>query len=169
MPPIVPIGLALSSPLGLIARSTLRRMSRRPTTRGDDYGSRLATNLRALIDHQAGGSVNAWATARKLPQSTINKIANGSRGATVGQLEEIADAIGYAPWQLLHPEFAPATMPPMMDAHAMRVAAIYAGIADPALKLKAMAIMEQFDDHALATSEPAPTPLPAPHQGTRGR
>lgn len=119
-------------------------MSRSSEARGPDYQSVLAVNLRRLVAHQTGGSVNAWSARHKLPQSTINKICTGQRSATLTVLEQIQAATGYAPWQLLHPEFNPVRMPPMMDGQAMRVAAIYAHISNPLDKKRAEAIMEQF-------------------------
>lgn len=119
-------------------------MSRATEVQGPTYGSVLAVNLRQLVAHQSGGSVNAWSARHKLPQSTINKICTGQRSATLTVLEQIEDATGYAPWQLLHPDFDPVKMPPMMDDRAMRVAAIYANITDSRDKDRAEAIMEQF-------------------------
>lgn len=119
-------------------------MSRATEVQGATYGSVLAVNLRRLVAHQSGGSVNAWSARYKLPQSTINKICTGQRSATLTVLEQIESATGYAPWQLLHPDFDPVKMPPMMDGRAMRVAAIYANIAEPRDKDRAEAIMEQF-------------------------
>lgn len=141
---IVPSGLGLSSPFGLMAGANLAAMSRAAEVKGELHDSRLATNLRRLIEHQCGGSVNAWCARWKLPQSTINKLCRGTRDATVSVLENIGDATGYEPWQLLHPDFDPVTMPPMMDARAMRVAAIYAGITDQRDRDRAESIMEQF-------------------------
>ena len=119
-------------------------MSRSTEVQGDLYQSTLAVNLRRLVDHQSAGSVNAWCTAHRLPQSTINKICTGQRSATVTVLEDIEERTGYAPWQLVHPDFDPVRMPPMMDPRAMRVAAIYANITDEKDKRRAEAIMEQF-------------------------
>ncbi len=80
------------------------------------------------------------------------------RDASVSVLEQIEDKTGYAPWQLLHPDFNPVTMPPMMDPRAMRVAAIYAAIEDETDKRRAEAIMEQFapgDEAATASGTTA--------------
>lgn len=142
---IMPTGLAVSRPSGLIMGALSRPMSRPATVKGNLYESRLAHNLRRLIAHEAGGSVNAWCAANPpLKQSTINKLVNGTRDASVSVLEDIEDATGYSAWQLLHPDFDPRRMPPMADARALRVAAIYAGIKEPMLRDKAEAIMEQF-------------------------
>jgi plasmid maintenance system antidote protein VapI len=148
---IVPSGLRLSSPNGLNRCAPCRTMPRPSTVRGPLYNSRLASNLRALIKHRAGGSVNAWCEVVKIPQSTINKIVTGQRGATVDLLEQIEENSGYGAWQLLHPEFDPRTAPPMMDARTRRVAAIFGGISDPKDRDRAEAILEQF-----APAEPAP-------------
>ena len=141
---IVPVGLGMSRPSGLMAGAKFAAMSRAAEVKGDLHDSRLASNLRRLIEHQCGGSVNAWCARWKLPQSTINKLCRGTRDATVSVLENIGDVTGYAPWQLLHPDFDPVTMPPMMDARAMRVAAIFSGITDQRDRDRAESIMEQF-------------------------
>lgn len=122
---------------------------------GKLYDTQLAHSLRMLIDRH-GGSVNAWSIAMGLNQSTINRIANGDMDATCSKVAAIAEASGYAAWQLLHPDFDPRHMP-TLDMRALRIAAIYAGIKDPALKRKAEAIMERFDE----TPIPAPTAKPA--------
>ena len=127
-------------------------MSRPSTVRGELYHSRLASNLRALIQYRAGGSTNAWCESNKLNQSTINKIVTGQRGATVDLLEQIEEQTGYAAWQLLHPDFDPRTAPPMMDARTRRVAAVFSGISDPKDRDRAEAILEQF-----APDEPLPS------------
>lgn len=146
---IVPCGLTASMPTGLNVRAGYRRMSRPTTVRGELYESRLAANLRKLVTYQSGGSMNAWCARHQLTQSTYQKIATGQRGATVAMLERIEDATGYAAWQLLHPDFDPRMMPPMLDAHAMRVAAIFAGIKDPLGRQKAEAVIEQLTDEPL--------------------
>lgn len=118
--------------------------------------SRLAVNLRDLISYQAD-SVNAWATARGLNQSTINRIANGSMDCTVSLLFVIADATGYEPWQLLHPDFDPRATPPLADERAMRVAAIFSQISGEKDKRRAESIMEQFAPEEPAPAEHAPS------------
>jgi hypothetical protein len=128
-------------------------MPRPSTVRGPLYNSRLASNLRALIKYRAGGSVNAWCEVVKIPQSTINKIVTGQRGATVDLLEQIEEQSGYGAWQLLHPEFDPRTAPPMLDPRTRRVAAIFGGITDPATRDLAESIMEQFSPDGRAPAE----------------
>lgn len=137
------IGLTKASPIRL-AEGAASGLMAKITVKGPFYGSLFARNLRALIDHQCEGSVNAWAQRFGRNQTTVNRYATGMIAATMGQLEEVSEATGYAPWQLLHPEFDPRAMPPMLDARAMRVAAIFADIKDPKDKDRAEAIMEQF-------------------------
>lgn len=156
------MGLIKSSPVGLFRLAASPRMSRAPSTQGDRYDSILAVNLRLLIERQAGGSVNAWATRTGLNQSTVNRIANGTRDATVSQLELIEEKTGYAPWQLLHPDFDPLKMPPMMEPRAMRIAAIFAALSE-ADRRKAESIMEILDG-ASVQREAVPTPSPAVHR-----
>jgi transcriptional regulator with XRE-family HTH domain len=114
------------------------------TVQGEHFHSPIATNLRALAAQQFGGSINALAEKIDINQSTLNRYCNGSSDITMQKISEIADATGYAPWQLLHPDFDTRRMPPMMDARTMRVAAIFANIPDPKDRDRAEAIMEQF-------------------------
>jgi hypothetical protein len=101
-------------------------------------------NLRALKDQQFNGSINALAAHVGMGQTTLNRYCNGELSMPMEKIELVADRTGYAPWQLLHPDFDTRRMPPMMDARAMRVAAIFANIADPKDRNRAEAIMEQF-------------------------
>jgi hypothetical protein len=128
------------------AKTMMHTMSRTKTERGPHHESLLAINLRRLVAAQTeNGAVNAWVRRfDALGQTTINRICNGTADARIEMLVRIAEATGYEPWQLLHPEFSPDRMPPLHDPQAMRVAAIYASITDPAMKRKALAIMEQF-------------------------
>jgi hypothetical protein len=104
-----------------------------------------ATNLRRLIAHKAGGSVNAWATAHPaMNQTTINRIVSGERDCTVATLMRISEKTGYALWQLCHPDFDPLKMPPLMREDVARVAALFAAIDAPLDRLKAEAILHQF-------------------------
>jgi len=111
---------------------------------GEHYHSPIATNLRALAAQRFDGSVNALAEQININQSTLNRYCNGSSDITMAKISEIAEATGYAPWQLLHPEFDTRRMPPAMDSRTMRVAAIFANIDNPTDKDRAEAIMEQF-------------------------
>ncbi len=121
------------------------------------YGTVLARNVRACIEYECSGSVNAWvAKYPGLSQSTVNKIANGTQNPSVSVLEGIAEKTGYAAWQLLHPDFSPRTMPKLMDARAMRVAAIYSAITDEKERKRVGAIMEQFATEPQGTPEGSP-------------
>lgn len=114
------------------------------TVHGEHWHSPIATNLRTLRDQQFGGSANAMSQRLGVNQSTLNRYCNGSSDISLAKISEIAEKTGYAPWQLLHPDFDTRRMPPMMDARTMRVAAIFANIADPKDRDRAEAIMEQF-------------------------
>lgn len=119
-------------------------MGRAKSVIGPHYDSPIARSLRLLIERESEGSVNAWAKKYKLKQTTVNRISNGSNDVSVATLIDICDAIGYEPWQLLRPDFDPRVLPPMLDARAMRVAAIFAAIKSETDKRRAEAIMEQF-------------------------
>jgi hypothetical protein len=136
-------------------------MGRSKTVRGPHYDSVVARNLRALIDREAEGSVNAWATRHRLLQTTVNRIANGSSDCSVSTLLDICTATGYALWQLVRDDFDPRAVPPALDARAMRIAAIYASIKDDATKRIAEAVMEQFAGDQ-APADPPPRLLPGP-------
>ena len=114
------------------------------TIRGEHWHSPIAVNLRTLKDQQFNGSVNAFAQRIEMNQSTLNRYCNGSTDITMEKINYIAEKTGYAPWQLLHPGFDTRKMPPMMDARTMRVAAVFANIADPKDRDRAEAIIEQF-------------------------
>ena len=134
-------------------------MPRQKTERGPHHESVLSRNMRKLVLAQTEhNSVNAWVKRYTgLTQSTINRICNGTADASVSQLTHICEAIGYAPWQLLHPDFDPRrSSPPLGDPKAMRMATIYASIDDDIMRQRAAAIMEQF-----APDAPAPSPRKA--------
>lgn len=137
------IGLRQASPIRLGNAAYLGYMAA-STIKGEHWHSPIATNLRTLKDQQFGGSANALAQKIGVNQSTINRYCNGSSDISLLKISEIAEKTGYAPWQLLHPDFDTRRMPPMMDARSMRVAAIFANIADPKDRDRAEAIMEQF-------------------------
>lgn len=120
----------------------------------------VARNLRKIIDAQAEGSVNRWATSRRLAQGTVNRAVLGQSDVTTVMLEKFAHAAGYASWQLLLPGFEPGMAAPLMDAGAMRVAAVYSAIKDPRDRARLAAVVEQFapDGIAPTPAEPAPKP-----------
>ena len=137
------IGLANASRIGLSERARCGGMAA-STIRGEHWHSPIATNLRRLKDQQFGGSANAFALKIEMNQSTLNRYCNGTSDISMQQVGVIAEKTGYAPWQLLHPDFDTRRMPPMMDPRTMRVAAVFANIADPRDRDRAEAIMEQF-------------------------
>ena len=140
------IGLGMTSPTRLGTDAHSARMARN-TVQGAHFHSQIAANLRTLVAQRFDGSVNALASKIEVNQSTLNRYCNGSTDMTMAQLSRIAEKTGYAPWQLLHPEFDPRRMPPMMDKRTMRVAAVFAGITDPVDRDRAEAIIEQFAPH----------------------
>lgn len=114
------------------------------TVQGEHWHSLIATNLRKLKDQQFGGSGNAMSQRIEMNQSTLNRYLNGTSDITMAQVALIAEKTGYAPWQLLHPDFDTRRMPPMMDPRTMRVAAVFSNISDPRDRDRAEAIIEQF-------------------------
>ncbi len=116
----------------------------------------FAKNLRLLIDRD-GGSVNAWCAKHAdsgVLQSRINRLLNGDVSGQLDTVDQVADATGYAPWQLLHPDFQPGREPPMLDAETRHVAAVFAAIKNPLDRRRALAILETFEDAAAEASKP---------------
>lgn len=78
----------------------------------------LAANLRKLIEHDLGPgarfSILAWCKGRDLPDSDVRLITRlvGGENVSIQKLDELADAIGLKPWQLLLEDFNPAGKPP---------------------------------------------------------
>lgn len=67
-------------------------------------------NVKKLTD--GAKSVNAWATAHSLTQTTINRIVTGKMDPTSKLIEEIAKAVGnLEPWHLLLPGLDPKNPP----------------------------------------------------------
>lgn len=130
----------------------------RPTPDRPFAGSLFARNLKRLIDLQAEGSVNGWCRSKKLPQATINRIVIGTSDATTEMVAKIGAAAGYAPWQMLLPDFEPSAVPPTMNVKAMRIAAIYAQLSDARDQARMAAIAELFvpDGIAVQAAKPAP-------------
>ena len=134
----------MASHIRLNVSASSRCMPRPKTVRGPFYDSLLARNLRALIAHQAEGSINVWAKRYEVNQSTLNRYCNGTTDATLGNLQDLLEPAHYQAWQLLHPDFDPRVMPPMLDARAQRVATIFSSIKSETDRDRAEAIMEQF-------------------------
>lgn len=137
------IGLGHASHIRLGGRAISGYMAE-SRVKGEHWHSAIATNLRALKDQAFGGSINAMAARVEINQSTLNRYCNGSISMPMEKIDQVADKTGYAAWQLLHPDFDTRRMPPMMDARAMRVAAVFANIAEPRDRDRAEAIIEQF-------------------------
>jgi len=73
----------------------------------------LAANLKRLIDYEAQRlniepTVNAWALRRELNVRLIDRLTKAENAVTLDKLQEIADACGLQPWQLLLEDFDPA-------------------------------------------------------------
>ena len=65
----------------------------------------LAANLKRLIerDTPAGErpSIRGWALSRELDVRLIDRLTKGQHAVTLDKLQEVADACGLQPWQLL--------------------------------------------------------------------
>ncbi len=120
-------------------------------------------NVRRIVE-ASGMTLAAWCAqfdpSLSIVQSTMSRIVRGVQGVTLDQVLKVSVATGYAPWQLLREDFDPRREPPMLDAEALRVAAIFAGIKDPAKKRQARAILETFEDAAEYPTQDQPTPEP---------
>lgn len=75
----------------------------------------LARNLNRMIDKATppGGrrSVRAWALGKGLDVRLIDRLTKGQHAVTLDTLDEIAQAVGLKPWQLLLEELDPAAPP----------------------------------------------------------
>lgn len=60
----------------------------------------LADNIRAMIVKE-GGSINAWAKSKHLQQRQIDRLVKSEHAVSLDTLDEIANALGLMPWQLL--------------------------------------------------------------------
>lgn len=79
----------------------------------DRLRATLAINLRRKIERDLGPgarwSVRAWALGRDLDVRLIDRLLKGQHAVTLDKLDEIATACGLQPWQLLLPDFDPAS------------------------------------------------------------
>lgn len=80
-----------------------------------DLRATLAANLRRMI---AAGtpegekpSVNAWAQSKGLSVRLIDRLSKGEHAVTLDKLDEIAEACGLKPWQLLLEDLDPKNPP----------------------------------------------------------
>jgi hypothetical protein len=78
--------------------------------------STFAANLKAVIGKR---SVNSWAKAHELTQTTINRIVNGKLDPTSRQIELIAERAGLFPYQLMVPNIDPQNPPVLREASDM--------------------------------------------------
>jgi transcriptional regulator with XRE-family HTH domain len=123
----------------------------------------FAASIQRIADYK-GLNITQWCAqypGRGIDQSTVARILRGDQDSSLEMVQRVADATGYAPWQLLRDDFDPRREPPMFDAEAMRVAAVFASIKDPAKKRQARAILETFEDSAASTPQDQPTPAHA--------
>jgi transcriptional regulator with XRE-family HTH domain len=127
----------------------------------------FAENIRSLALHQQI-SINAWCLqypGTGIDQSTVSRILRGTQDASLEMVNRVAEATGFAPWQLLHPDFDPSREPPMLDADVMRVAYVFASIKDAVNRRRARAILEQFEE-GYGLAQPRAEPNHAPAEGT---
>jgi hypothetical protein len=71
----------------------------------------LADNIDRMVKKRAGTSVRAWAMSAGLDVRQIARITRQEHACTVDTLDEIAQAIGCQPWQLLVPNMTPENLP----------------------------------------------------------
>lgn len=71
-------------------------------TEQDSQASVFRENIKVLI---GDGSVNAWAKAHGLEQTTVNRIVNGETDPKLSMIERVAKALRVEVWQLLVPGF----------------------------------------------------------------
>lgn len=164
--PIMPSQLKASSGIALFSGAPLRTM-RQKSVKGPHYDTALARSLRLLIEREAENRVNRWALARKLNQTTVNSIANGSMDTKISTADKIAEASGYSLSQLLRDDFDPRTMAPAKDERAAYVASLFASIRDPKDRQRAEAIIEQFAPSAHQATEQADLEPTLPRQRAR--
>mgnify|MGYP001588067162 CR=1 FL=1 len=71
----------------------------------------LAANLKRLIERATPTgerqSIRAWALSRELDVRLIDRLTKGQHAVTLDKLQEIADACGLQPWQLLLEDLDP--------------------------------------------------------------
>ena len=70
----------------------------------------LADNIGRMIE-KSRGSVRGWALSNKLDPRQIDRLTKREFATTVDTLDEIAEAIGVQPWQLLVPNMNPDSPP----------------------------------------------------------
>ena len=77
-----------------------------------DLRAIVALNVQRMIDAEtpkgARPSVRAWAMARGLNVRLIDRLVKREHAVTLDTLQEIADACGLKPWQLLLEDLDPA-------------------------------------------------------------
>lgn len=117
----------------------------------------FVANLQAIIDADPlyGHSTNAWCKAKGLPQSTVSRWLAGTHDASLEQVERVAEATGFQPWQLLHPDFHPKRTPPLLDPEVARVAKIFSAL-EGKERRHARASMELYDPQSATMADLAP-------------
>lgn len=75
----------------------------------DQSRATLANNLRKVIERDLGAgarfSVRAWALSKGLDVRLMTRLVNGDHAVTLDKLDEVAQACGVKPWQLLLEDF----------------------------------------------------------------
>lgn len=135
----------------------------RKSVQGPHYHSTIATNLRALVAHEAGGSVNAWAKARGIRQSTLNSISNGTMDTKLSTAQAIADACGRPLSDLVSAEFDAKTRARPrhgVDARLRYYIELFASITDPRHRTIAEATLENLAPHPTPQADESTSQLP---------
>lgn len=60
----------------------------------------LADNIQAMISKE-GVSLNSWSKSKQLQQRQIDRLVKSEHAVSLDTLDEIANALGLMPWQLL--------------------------------------------------------------------
>ncbi len=133
----------------------------------------LAENIKALIASDQPGrhpSTRGWAISKKLEPMKVQRVTKGLNGASVETLQELAEAIGRQPWELLVPGMrAPIAG---VSPKAAELARLYDEIKDPDERRKAYAIarlaltgqIPEPDSGDEEPEPPAPASAPRPKQ-----
>lgn len=85
---------------------------RQPLTNVTGVRLILARNVRALIESR-GATELELAESLRIPQTVLNRAANGTSDVRLASVEQIATAFGLNPWQLLFPGLDPRRLPVM--------------------------------------------------------
>lgn len=130
-------------------------------------------NIRDVIE-ASGSTVNNWAAAHGLVQSTVYRTVIGEHDPSTTMLAEFAKAIGVRPWELLYPALS--GLPKPAGASSLSPKAHALGLAldrmtDEQRRARAYALalqIIQFENEGAPPPLPhAPQPAPAPKRKQR--